>query len=292
MTAVPDVLPARIARERRRHVLVPLARAEARRLLLHPLVGLGLALSALLTWSVASLDSSGAYLLLMGVGAMPLALGTMLAANAAALRSRRDDADELYVTLPVPASVRTVALLAAVAVAALAAAALLVVQATVLGAWDGLTITLSGQLHTPGAADLVQAPLLVLACGALGVALARLVPTIALAPLLAVITMALTVPLVAWSSQAPLRWLFLPVSSYTTDEPDIGWPCNPDQPGWCATHAVFDSSTMGWHAGYLVAFAVLAGAVALLRDRPVRVRLAATATVVAVTVVLGAIQVL
>ncbi len=81
------------------------------------------------------------------------------------------------------------------------------------GAWSGLDVNYAGQVEVPPAVNLVQGPLLVALFGAVGVALARVLPTLAVGPLVSVLVLVAGVTLVAWGSQHPLRWLFPPVSS-------------------------------------------------------------------------------
>lgn len=269
MTADVARLPLRQSGgERALPIAARIGFVEARRMVLGPLTAIGLGVSGLLALAVSSEGESFAYLLLMGAGVLPLALTTLLAANLAALRARRDGADELFGSLPGPAIARH----AGIALALLAAAGLglllVLVEATAFGAWDGLAVNLHGQTATPTVADLAQAPALVLACGALGLALGRWVPALAAAPVAVVAILAVSVPLVSWGSEGRLRWLFPPVSSASTPGSSLwGWPCNVDQPGWCAPVVEFHTTTLAWHAVYLVALAGLAVGVALLRDR-------------------------
>ena len=103
LVARPHAVPTR-------SVLLPLALVEARRLLLHPLTAIGLVLSALFVYQMADQTVGGSYMVLMGAAVYPLACTTMIAANAATLRSRRDRTAELYGTLPAPRTVHTLAL--------------------------------------------------------------------------------------------------------------------------------------------------------------------------------------
>ena len=139
-----------------------LAGVEARRLLLHPLVLIGLAMSALLTWQVVDEDSRA----LRGAdgrrrpapgdrrrcspptrprcargATMPRSSSTRSrrraprrTAGAARRRSARRRSPRSRSSL---------------------------VQATVLGAWNGLEVTYQGQVETPTVLHLVQGPLLV-----------------------------------------------------------------------------------------------------------------------------------
>jgi hypothetical protein len=290
VSAVAEVAPAPTRAAPQRGVVRSLAWGETRRLLVHPLVLVGLALSALLVQQTRGEDSS-AYLLLMGAGVGPLSLGVMLAANAAALRVRRDDAGELFGALPASAAARTSALLVAVAGAAVATGAVVLVEATVVGAWSGLDVTYAGQVEIPSAINLVQAPLLVALFGAFGVALARVLPTLAAGPLMSVAVIVAGVTLVAWGSQHPLRWLFPSVSSVETPGDGVAWPCDAGDRSWCPTSVAFDDGTMAVHALYLIALTALAASVALLADGRTARRACAVVACGSAAAILGALQV-
>ena len=174
---------ARSAPRRRdlRRVVWALARAEGRLLLVHPVFLAGVALSAVFI-VLSGRDSDSTYWLVVGPGVIPLALATLLAVNFAALRSRRDDTEELYGSLSVPPIVRTVAHLLSAAWAA-AAAALLTAAAFLYlgGAGEGLT-TEEGTKALPSVLELAQGPLGVVLLGALGLTLARWLPSLIVAP--------------------------------------------------------------------------------------------------------------
>ena len=122
----------------------------------------------------------------MGLAILPLALGTFVAANQAALRSRRDRAEELLDTLPQDARTRTGAQLLAV-LAALPIAVCAARRAPTCCS-GRRTDSSSAPWDAPRAAvvELLQGPLLVLALGALGVLLGRIAPVTPLALLLVV----------------------------------------------------------------------------------------------------------
>jgi len=82
--------------------LSPLAAVEARRLLTHPILLMGAALSAFAIAFSVQREGQLQSFLLMGLAILPLALGTFVAANQAALRSRRDDFDIGCDRLPDP----------------------------------------------------------------------------------------------------------------------------------------------------------------------------------------------
>ena len=107
-------LPAAPGGSRMRASLSPLAAVEARRLLTHPILLMGAALSAFAIAFSVPREGQLQSFLLMGLAILPLALGTFVAANQAALRSRRDRAEELLDTLPQDARTRTGAQLLAV----------------------------------------------------------------------------------------------------------------------------------------------------------------------------------
>ena len=91
-----------------------LARIEGMRMLRHPVVLVGLALSVAFTLLNEWDSVGGDYFAVTGPGLLPL-LVSLVAANLAALRSRRSDTDELYASLPSPARARTLAQLASLA---------------------------------------------------------------------------------------------------------------------------------------------------------------------------------
>ena len=110
-----------------------------------------------------------------------------------------------------------------------------------LGAWNGLEVTYQGQVETPTALHLVQGPLLVGLFGALGVVLARLVPTLAAGPLVAVLVLLATIPLVGWGSNASWRWLFPPVNTADVPGSELGFPCDRADPSWCPATVSFET---------------------------------------------------
>jgi hypothetical protein len=86
-----------------------LGRVEGRELLRHPVFLVGALLSVALMhagWHGVYGDERGRAMLLSGYGLLPLAAATAIAANLAALRSRRDGTDELYRALPRPRASR------------------------------------------------------------------------------------------------------------------------------------------------------------------------------------------
>jgi disulfide bond formation protein DsbB len=92
----------RVTRRRPSLEITALARIEGRRLLAHPFFVIGVLLSIAMVyayWSIG-LDPRLTGMLLSGYALLPLAAATAIAANLGALRSRRDNTDELYASLP------------------------------------------------------------------------------------------------------------------------------------------------------------------------------------------------
>ncbi len=152
-----------------RPTVLALAWIEGRRLVRHPFVlaGAALPVAAFLIYLAGNDQTDASYEWSLLVPFMPLAAGVLVAVNLSALRSRRDGAEELYRSLPAPASARTAGHLVSLAWAA-AAAALLV--AIVVAAF------MSKGNSLPRLAEAVTTPALVVLCGALGLALARWLP--------------------------------------------------------------------------------------------------------------------
>ena len=244
-----------------------LARVEARCLLRHPVFLVGVLLTAVIVVPNASSNGQAQLFLLLGGGVLPLAAGTFIAANLAALRSRRDGTDELFGALPRRGSARTAAQLLAVTVAAPVALILLGAMFIALGASAGLVVGHDGMRHTPAAVELAQGPLLVVFLGAAGIALARLAPSVVVAPLALVALLALEVPVTVWQAGGRLHWL-APLAHDTIAAPGAWVPCAPADtlPG-CDLVLGYDLAGMRLHLLYLACLTVVAAAAALLRTR-------------------------
>ena len=166
-------------------VVAALARIETRKMLRHPAFLLTVAFGLLLLRGMVGVRAGEGGLminlvwLVAGVAVGSL-IGAVLTANVAALRARRDHLLELFGSLPSPAEARTAGVVAGVVVG-------LGGLAVVVGglAWVGL----ERFDDTSTAADLflaVQYPLSVLALGALGVAVARWIPSVLGGPLVVI----------------------------------------------------------------------------------------------------------
>ena len=245
-----------------------LARVEARRLLRHPVFLLGVLLTAVIAVPNAGANGQAKLFILLGGGVLPLAAGTFIAANLAALRSRRDGTDELFGALPRRGTTRTAAQLLAVAAAVPVAVVLLAVLFVAFGAADGLVVGHDGMRHVPAPVELAQGPLLVALLGAAGIALARVAPSVVVAPLALLGLLAAEVPLTVWQSGVTLHWL-APLAHDTIAAHGAWVPCTPadTRPG-CNLVLGYDVEGMRLHLLYLACLTTAAVAASLLRRRP------------------------
>ncbi|MFJ7045281.1 ABC transporter permease [Streptomyces sp. NPDC101112] len=260
------------ARDGLRAVLA-LARVEARRLLLHPLVLVSLAgYLALLLWPGG--EPEDAYPVLQDVdretqfGQLLLGLAVMIAANLGVLRSHRRGTDGSFAVLVVQPWRRTcahvLAVLPTVFVGALIVAGQFTAEALKPGAVGHGSVF-----------ELATGPLLILLLAVLGVLLGRLIRSSFVAPLAAVAVIAAVFVFVADSSSpAWLRGL----TPILFDEGARPLP------------SALLGRPAGWHALYLLALAVLAAAGAVRasgsRTRAVRATALTALAAVVVAVVL------
>lgn len=227
-----------------------LTRVEGRRLVLHPLFLLGVAFSVLLFVTTDSQsvdryqDPAGFAFQQPGI-----AMWTFLVAFLAAQRARRDAADDLYGSVPVPTRRRTAAVLLSLGYAAAATALVTATAWLVMVGPDGVVV-IEGRRLRPGLLELAQGPLLVVTFGALGVLLARWAPRTFAGPLGMFL---LFMPPLGW-----LPWVVL--------EPRI-----PDA-------TVSTGASIEWHLALLAGLGLLAAAGALARhDRRAHIALLALA---------------
>jgi hypothetical protein len=243
-----------------------LARIEGTRLLRHPLFLLGLALSGVLSAGAAGTDGPAQVAVLSGMGALPLAGGTLLAANLAGLRSQRDGTAELYDSLPRPERTRTAAQLLAVGWAVAVTAVLTAATYAALGG-GSLVVNAQGLRHVPAVAELAHGPLAVAACGAAGVLLARRLRSAIVAPVLVVALLAAEVPLAVWGSQLFVRWA-LPFVNDARIVPDSWVPCSPAAvTAHCSLVLGYDVAGLTAHAAYLIVVTAVAAWLAVGRVR-------------------------
>ncbi len=172
-------VPAAIARPTAAGV-VALGRIEARKMLLHPTFWVTVGLSLLLVRGAVGGGGGDASvgvnvpLVLAGL-LVGLLFGTVLTANVAALRPRRDHMRELFGSVPSPPETRTVGLFAGL----LFGPCLISVLFTAIGWWAITHIT--DPNINPEEVDwffVVQVPLSVIALGALAIAVGRWIPTL------------------------------------------------------------------------------------------------------------------
>jgi hypothetical protein len=238
-----------------------LARAETCHVLRHPAhaagaVGSGIVLA--LGGVAAGIDFST--LVLSGFGCLPLGIGTFVAMNLISRRDIRSGTEELLETLPETSRTRTLAQLLAVAVAVFVAIAAVVLTAVVVVALGGpeVRFTTGVERRIPTAPELAQGPLAVAVLGITGIAVGRLVPTALVAPVLAVVLLASTVP------EGALRW-FGPIVNPAGTVPGGYWPHPEIAP---RTELVaLDVESVAWHLLYLVGVAGVAAAGAVGRHR-------------------------
>lgn len=248
------------ARTNTRAPLRPLARVEAQKLIRHPaflvgvsfvLVGIAMFVRAVLSRPGATWNDDG---WTVGVAVAILAILTMVAANLAALRDRRDDTVEQHMALPVAQSTRTGAMIAATAGPA-------TVVVLLLAGVVGFAVPRVPSLTAADQVHLVERLVAVVMLGTLGVALARWLPSPFAAPV--------------------IGWGLLLVSP--GDPPQTWQVLTP----WASLrHAELAT----WHLGYLVSLTVLFGVAALGRSS--RSRSLITAGVVGAAAMIGCAAVL
>ncbi|MFM9693390.1 ABC transporter permease [Streptomyces europaeiscabiei] len=233
-----------------------LARVEARRLLLHPLVLVALvAYLTLLLWP--SSESEDAYPVLQDIdretqfGQLMLGLAVMVAVNLAVLRSHRRGTDGYFGVLVLPPWRRTVAHVLSVLPTVLVGALIVAGQFTAAALKPGA-------VGHGSVSELATGPLLILLPAVLGVLLARVARSAFVAPLAVVAVLAAMVFVADSGGAARLRGL----APVLFDEG--ARPLPSDLLGRPAA----------WHALYLLALAVLVAAGAVLwsggRTRAVR----------------------
>lgn len=267
-----------------------LAVVEGMRLLRHPVVLVGVALSAAFAIAFARFNVGGDYFAATGPGLLPL-LVALVAVNLAALRSRRSDTEELYASLPSPARARTLAHLAALAWLAAGVSLYVGVLFVGFGGLDGFVVTLAGDTAVPAVAELAQGPVAIAAVGALGIALARWIPFLPAAPVAASGLVVFELPATSWNLQEAWVW-FLPLVNTARTPPDKTFPCVKSglASTWCG-EPVFLTTSAGWHLGYLAGLGVVFAAAALLRDDRRPSTLALLVAGAATAVVCGVLQV-
>jgi hypothetical protein len=181
--------PARVA--------VALGRVEARHLATSVTFIIGLVLTAvslIVFWADFGANLTVSYVRSLGLVVYPLAGLTLLAANRAAQRSRRSGTEELFTAAPTSAALRTGGNLLSVSVALVAASVLIVGLLLVvpLSGWVG-------ELGHAWVAEVLTGVVLVAGAGAIGVLLARWLPSVVsvIVALLAVVAIGVATLLLA-----------------------------------------------------------------------------------------------
>jgi hypothetical protein len=242
-----------------------LARIEGVRLIVHPIFLAGFVLTILLAYAFPlGSEIGGKYLLLMGLGTLPSALATLVVVNLASLRTRRSDTGELFASLSSPARARTLAHVASLAFAVGFCVAVVAAGYAAFGAWDGIVVDFEGRTETPSPFELANGPAGVAALGALGLALARWLPYLPVAPLAGVAVFVAQIPGL-WNSQRAYAWFGPYVNTARNDVPGSSWPCSPDQ-RWPCVVDDFATTSAGWHLVYLAGIALVLGALALVKE--------------------------
>jgi len=302
MSTVTQPLPAAVQRAPRWRAptdIAALARIEGRRLLLHPIFLIGVLLSVVLVYAAwtAGNDPRTQGMLLSGYALLPLAAATMIAANLGALRSRRDNTDELYSSLPRPRSARAAGQLLGLAWTLPVSAILLAGAYLALRAQQPLG--LGSLVALPSLVELAQGPLVVIALGAVGILLARVAPSPIVVPLLAIAGFFAEAELTYWIvgretalSPAWVHWL-APLANDATEHV-VPCPAGVSPPPGAGTRVCgnivldHDVSGMAWHVSSLAVMTLLAGAAALVRTRRRMVALVAVIALVAFASALAA----
>jgi hypothetical protein len=250
------------------HVVRPLARADARRVLRHPAFVAGVLVTPLMLVAASSSDDtwrrlSGAIALAL----VPLGWLTIVAVNLLALRPRRTGADELFAALPAPQPVRSCGLLASAVVPVGAAAVL-------AGGWIVLLSTRDGFTGSPHWAEIAAGLLIVAGSVAVGVGTARWLPGAAFGVGAAIATMV-------------IQARFFDVATWPWNRPEsdpmrfLGFLAQVTSVG----DGTLEIRPAGWHLVYLAGLIVVMVGVVLARDggRPPVAILAAGLLVVATT---------
>jgi hypothetical protein len=237
---------------------------ETRRMLSSPIVIGAFALTALISsrWGPTGIR---------GFDGLIFGLFIFLAANLAALRTRRDRTEELCESLPADATARTGGLLLAMAGPGLAVALL------TAGVW-ALNAGRIAAEEPLGIWEAAQGPLLVVLFGMLGVALARWFPFLQ-AALPGVVGLAMVTGGLASSCGAAARCSTVWLGLWVNRAIDSG-----------GTFVGIRAGSAGWHAVYLSGLIVVVAVLAVARDRRGPAQMAAGAAGLGLVVISGFLQ--
>jgi hypothetical protein len=249
--------------------VLTLALIEGRLLIKHPAILVGPGLILLIAGRGPDVFH---FFFMSGFGYFIIGIGTFLAANLCATRSRRDKTDELYEALPLRPSDRTAAQLLSLAFPLAAALLIAAALAMTTRPWSGASVRLDEEPLTimHGLPDFAQGPLLIAFLGAAGILLARwFIAPVAVAVVFAGIT---GFNFLTGLSHGALHWLNA-VSSYSST-------------------SLEPASTMTWHLVYLMGLILLLGLAALVRRPLARGLMVYGTAAFTLTAVGGVMQVL
>lgn len=234
--------------------LVPLARAENRRLARHPAFIAGIALTPLMMWAATMVDAAASgepwrtLSPAIALALVPLGWFTIVATNLLALRPARTRASELFATLPAPQPVRTAGALTTMITASSAAALL-------AAGWIALLSTRDDHVGTPQWGEIAAGVLIVTGAVTVGVAVARWLPFAAFGIAAAVAVSVIQSRFLddtTWpwnmAHSHPVRFL-----GFLAEPTAVGDPALEIRPEW-------------WHLAYLTGLIGVMCAIALARD--------------------------
>lgn len=225
-------------------VATDVALFEARRLVLHPLVLLGLAWYLALLVATADDGPVATFGVLTTGPTFFTGVFTYFAANLIASRVRRHHCAEHHASLPSTPVART----AGLCLATLAPAALVSVITLVALGWHVAVVDTF--VEPPTMAEMAAGPLSIIGGGLLGVMIARWLPF----PTASIIVMVGIVALTMWLNSRPETWQML--------APYVSFSRWTDSGTWGGRYP----GSAEWHAVYLVALCAMAATGALLTE--------------------------
>lgn len=257
---------------------VQLGRIEGRQLLRNEVFIVGIAMSAAIlvifgvVWASNNIGAQNSWrywLAMLPVFTLAFAGLTLVAVNAAALRSSRDGTDELFGSLPAIDATRVVGHLGSVWMA-FVVQALFVAGSVLIGA---LVTHHFGAIDAASVGDVVVSFVLVMCAVSLGVALSRWLPhpLVALAALVALGIGGSAIGGIGGHHWSLTRQLSI-------------WPRYPDH-DWA-----FAVRPTWWHAAYLLSLAAVVAVAAVARHRRDRVVAGLAAVAIALAAITGLIQ--
>lgn len=226
-----------------------LAPAEARRLLLHPLTLVGLAAYTFNLFG-AGWAPRPAFSALTSMLVLPFGVPVFFAAALVASSSRRAGADEMLAAAPVTRAQRTAA-------ACLAALGPFLLAGTIQAVLAAVYLAADVELERfPTLFEMSAGPLCLLGAGLLGVAVARWLPWPGASALVMIALIAANQVIEPFHESVSMLGLYVEFARW-------GVPPYNDPVG-------FIPGSPAWHALYLLALSLGAGALAMLRDSPRR----------------------